>query len=108
MIHSHKKSASNRVNPQLRNWYNQVSGENIPATSIFENVESFAELLKAQHVLGSVTIAGLIESSTKYNTNSTGECSFAIGKNLETLGHKSTLTECGKNTLNTITRTSIS
>jgi hypothetical protein len=47
------------------------------------------------------SIAGLIVSATYYNIDSTGKCSFAIGQNLETLSHKSTLTESVKNTLNT-------
>jgi hypothetical protein len=51
---AHKKSASNRMNPALRNWYYQVSGEIISATPVHENVEPFEELEKAQHVLGSV------------------------------------------------------
>jgi hypothetical protein len=41
---AHKKSVSNRVNPMLKNWHYQVSGENIPATPVRGSVESFAEL----------------------------------------------------------------
>jgi hypothetical protein len=101
IAYPHRKSVSNRVNPQLKNWYYQVSGENIPAIPDRENVESFAELQKAQHLLGSVNIAGLIERATYYKTDSTGQCSFAIGQNMETMSHRNTLTESGKNTLNT-------
>jgi hypothetical protein len=95
------KSVSNRVNPRLKNWYYQVSGENIPATPVREDVESFAELQKSIHVLNSVNNSGLIKASTYYNTDHATECSFVIGENLETLSHKSMLTESGKNTLNT-------
>ena len=96
------KSVSARPYPALTNWYYQVSGENVPATPVKDTVESFAELQKAMHVFGSADNTSIIAKAdynlaTGANTNS----SFAIGQNLETLSHKSTLTESGKNTLNT-------
>ncbi len=96
-----KRSVSGRVNPGITNWYYQVSGENIPATPVKEDVESFAELQKAFHTFGSTDNPGMIISTEYYNTDSANKCSFAIGQNLETLSHKSSLTESGKNTLNT-------
>ena len=66
-----------------------------------EDVESFAELQKAFHTFGSTDNPGLIANTEYFNTNSANRCSFAIGQNLETLSHKSSLTESGKNTLNT-------
>ena len=96
------KSVSSRPYPALTNWYYQVSGENVPATPVKDTVESFSELQKAMHVFGSADNTSIIAKgdynlTTGGNTNS----SFAIGPNLETLSHKSTLTESGKNTLNT-------
>ena len=96
------RSVTSRPYPTLTDWYYQVSGENVPATPVKDTVESFAELLKAMHVFGAADNTSMI-SKTDYtlvtggNTNS----SFVIGQNLETLSHKSTLTESGKNTLNT-------
>ena len=42
-----KRAVTGRVNPSITNWYYQVSGENIPATPVRVDVESFAELHKA-------------------------------------------------------------
>eukprot|EP00873_Tetraselmis_striata_P013010 jgi/Tetstr1/433274/TSEL_022562.t1 len=96
------KSVTSRPTCGLKNWYYSVSGENIPQTPVRENVESFAELQKALHVFGSAD-----NNSTFTLANYTGAAggsadnAFAIGQNLEVLSHKSTLTESGKNTLNT-------
>ena len=85
----------------MTNWYYQVSGENIPATPVRENVESFAELQKALHTFGSADNTSLITLANYTETASASNCAFGIGQNLETLSHKSSLTESGKNTLNT-------
>ena len=43
----------------------------------------------------------MITNVEYFNTNSATRCSFAIGQKFETLSHKSSLAESGKNTLNT-------
>jgi hypothetical protein len=96
------KSVSARPYPTLKNWYYQVSGENIPSTPVRETVESFAELQKALHTFGAADNTSLItEAIYTEASGATTNAGFAIGQNLETLSHKSTLTESGKNTLNT-------
>lgn len=99
-------SVTTRVNPQISNWYYQVSGENIPATPVREDIEAFAELMKALHSFGSADNTTVIKLSNWKETDGEGvdynkKAAFAIGQNLETLSHKSTLTESGKGTLNT-------
>lgn len=99
-------SVTTRVNPTIFNWYYQVSGENIPATPVREDTEAFAELMKALHSFGSADNTTVIKRSNWKQTDGDGvdpnkKAAFAIGQNLETLSHKSTLTESGKGTLNT-------
>eukprot|EP00873_Tetraselmis_striata_P001624 jgi/Tetstr1/421888/TSEL_012788.t1 len=96
------KSVTSRPTCGLVNWYYSVSGENIPQTPVREAVESFAELQKALHVFESA------DNNSIFNlANYTGAAggaadnAFAIDHSLEVLSHKSTLTESGKNTLNT-------
>ena len=96
------RSISARPYPNLKNFYYQVSGENIPSTPVRETVESFAELQKALHVFGSADNTSLITKEIyTLTTGAATNSGFAIGQNLETLSHKSTVTESGKNTLNT-------
>eukprot|EP00873_Tetraselmis_striata_P034641 jgi/Tetstr1/454905/TSEL_041769.t1 len=96
------KSVSTRTTCGLKNWYYSVSGENIPQTPVREEVETFAELMKAMHTFGSTQNTSLINlTSWKNNSGGSASGTFAIGQNLEVLSHKSTLTESGKNTLNT-------
>eukprot|EP00873_Tetraselmis_striata_P015698 jgi/Tetstr1/435962/TSEL_024843.t1 len=96
------KSVSTRTTCGLKNWYYSVSGENIPQTPVREEVETFAVLMKAMHTFGSTQNTSLINlTSWKNNSGGSASGTFAIGQNLEVLSHKSTLTESGKNTLNT-------
>ena len=53
------------------------------------------------HTFGSSENSALIDLSSYKSTNTANSSAFAIGQNLETLSHKSSLTESGKNTLNT-------
>eukprot|EP00873_Tetraselmis_striata_P025929 jgi/Tetstr1/446193/TSEL_003593.t1 len=96
------KSVTSRPTCGLKNWYYSVSGENIPQTPVREDVESFAELQKALHVFGSADNNSIF-TLANYTGAAGGSAdnAFAIGQNLEVLSHKSTLTESGKNTLNT-------
>eukprot|EP00873_Tetraselmis_striata_P035333 jgi/Tetstr1/455597/TSEL_042409.t1 len=96
------KSVTSRPTCGLKNWYYSVSGENIPQTPVRENVESFAELQKALHVFGSADNNSIFSLANYTGTaGGSADNAFAIGQNLEVLSHKSTLTESGKNTLNT-------
>ena len=53
------------------------------------------------HTFGSSENSALVDLTSYTCTNTGNGSSFAIGQNLETLSHKSSLTESGKNTLNT-------
>lgn len=96
------KSVSCRVYPSLKTWYYSISGHNVPATPVREPVEAFAELLKAFHTFGAADNTCLMNLANYTSTAGVAaDSGFAIGQNLETLSHKSTLTESGVNTLNT-------
>lgn len=88
---------SSRSNPvgDAGQWYFSVGGKNIPSTPVKSNVEAFAELSKSLHTFGSVDHTSMITLSTW--TAAAG--SYVIATDLETLAHKSKLTESGINTL---------
>eukprot|EP00873_Tetraselmis_striata_P022153 jgi/Tetstr1/442417/TSEL_030541.t1 len=93
------RSVTSRPTCGLVNWYYSVSGENIPQTPVRDNIESFAELQQALYVFGSANLNSIFNLANYTGTaGGSADNTFAVGHNLS---HKSTLTESGKNILNT-------
>jgi len=88
---------SQRVNPigDTGQWYYSVGGKNIPSTPVKGNAEAFAELSKSLHTFGSVDHTAMITRTNRIGANGT----YIIATDLETLAHKSKLTESGINTM---------
>jgi len=95
------KTLSDRVNPfgDKGQWYYSIGGKNVPTTPVKTNSEAFAEMQKALHALGAVSATSLI----KYEDWVAAAGTYIIAADLETLAHKSKLTESGINTLTTNT-----
>jgi len=80
-------------------WYYSIGGKNVPTTPVKTDSEAFAEMQKALHALGAVSATSLI----KYADWVAATGTYIIAADLETLAHKSKLTESGINTLTTNT-----
>lgn len=78
-------------------WYYSIGGKNVPVTPVKSQIEAFAELQKAQHAFGAMNASSAIDLVTWSGTAT--ECTFMLATDLETLPHKSKLTESGVNTL---------
>ena len=78
-------------------WYYSIGGKNVPTTPVKSTTETFAEFQKALHAFGAMNASSLMDKANWETTT------FAIGMDLETLPHKSKLTESGVNTLATNT-----
>jgi hypothetical protein len=78
-------------------WYYSIGGKNIPTTPVKSAIEAFAELQKAQHAFGAMNASSLIDIDNWMGTAT--ECTYMVATDLETLPHKSKLTESGVNTL---------
>lgn len=92
------KTVTSRCNPfgETGQWYYSIAGKNVPTTPVKTSVEAYAELQKALHAFGAVSATSLLDSkSWPLATGGT----FIIAADLETLAHKSKLTESGVNTL---------
>ena len=96
------KTLTDRVNPfgNAGQWYYSIGGKNVPTTPVKTNSEAFAEMQKALHSLGAVSATSLI-NYTSWTASDAG--TYIIAADLETLAHKSKLTESGVNTLTTNT-----
>jgi hypothetical protein len=92
-----KKTISARSNPITDDgqWYYSIGGKNVPSTPVKSNTEAYAEMSKAIHAFGAVDHTSMIQRSTWIAESGT----YAIAADLETLAHKSKLTESGINTL---------
>jgi len=95
------KTLSERVNPfgNKGQWYYSIGGKNVPTTPVKTDSEAFAEMQKALHALGAVSATSLI----KYEDWVAAAGTYIVAADLETLAHKSKLTESGINTLTTNT-----
>ena len=76
-------------------WYYSVGGVNMPATPVKTSTEAYAEMLKAQHALGSTSAPTMLQE----NTWNAAEGSFLIAQDLEYLHGKSSKASNGVNTL---------
>jgi len=96
------KTLSERINPfgDKGQWYYSIGGKNVPTTPVKTDSEAFAEMQKALHALGAVSATSLIKYS---DWTSAAGGTYIIAADLETLAHKSKLTESGINTLTTNT-----
>jgi hypothetical protein len=92
-----KKTLSARANPITDDgqWHYSIGGKNVPSTPVKSNTEAYAEMSKALHAFGAVDHASMIQRSTWIADSGT----YVIAADLETLAHKSKLTESGINTL---------
>jgi len=92
-----KKTISARANPITDDgqWYYSIGGKNVPSTPVKSNTEAYAEMSKAIHAFGAVDHTSMIQRSTWTADSGT----YVIASDLETLAHKSKLTESGINTL---------
>jgi hypothetical protein len=92
-----EKSISARANPITDDgqWYYSIGGKNVPSTPVKSNTEAYAEMSKALHAFGAVDHTSMIQRSTWIADSGT----YVIAADLETLAHKSKLTESGINTL---------
>ena len=88
---------SGRVNPFVSQgqWYYSIGGKNVPSTPVKTDTEAFAELSKALHIFGTIESTSMIKKSTWTATAGT----YLVATDLETMAHKSKLTESGINTL---------
>jgi hypothetical protein len=95
------KVVSERVNPiGTGSLYYSIAGHNVPATPVRSSAEAYAELCKSMHSFSSVDNAGMMKLAD-YTSSSAG--TFAIGIDLETLSHKSKITDSGINTVGATT-----
>ncbi len=95
------KTISSRVNPVTDDgqWYYSIGGKNVPSTPVKSNTEAYAELSKSLHAFGAVDHTSVIQRSTWIASSGT----YVVAADLETLAHKSKLTESGINTLSSNT-----
>lgn len=93
------KSISGRANlfGDAGEWYFSIGGKNIPATPVKSDTEAYAEMMKAQHALGSVSAPAMLTSAT-WRAN-TADGSYIIATDLEYLHGKSSRASNGVNTL---------
>jgi hypothetical protein len=75
-------------------WYYSIGGKNVPSTPVKSNTEAYAEVSKAIHAFGAVDHTSMIQRATWIANSGT----YVIAADLETLAHKSKLTESGINT----------
>ena len=96
------KTVSARSNPfgNTGQWYYSIGGKNVPATPVKSATEAAAELYKAVHAFGTVDQPSLLTVANWLEANAGTSVAAA---DLETLPHKSKLTESGINTLSTNT-----
>lgn len=91
------KTISERINPiGTGSYYYQIAGHNVPATPVKSTPEAFAETMKALHAFSALDNGGTCKLSD-YGSTSAG--TFVIGMDLETLSHKSKVTDSGVNTV---------
>ncbi len=81
-------------------WYYSISGVNIPLTLVKTTTEAAAELCKALHAFGSQSHTSLI---TRVTWTVAKDGTYVIAADIESLPHKSKISESGVNTLSTIT-----
>jgi hypothetical protein len=91
------KTISSRTNPVTDDgqWYYSIGGKNVPSTPVKSNTEAFAEMSKSIHAFGAVDHTCMIQRATWIAEAGT----YVVAADLETLAHKSKLTESGINTL---------
>jgi hypothetical protein len=91
------KTISSRANPVTDDgqWYYSIGGKNVPSTPVKSNTEAFAEMAKSIHAFGAIDHTCMIQRSTWIAEAGT----YIVAADLETLAHKSKLTESGINTL---------
>jgi hypothetical protein len=91
------KTISSRANPVTDDgqWYYSIGGKNVPSTPVKSNTEAFAEMSKSIHAFGAVDHTCMIQRATWIAEAGT----YVVAADLETLAHKSKLTESGINTL---------
>ena len=97
---SGSKSVTGRANLFIGDnaeWYFSIGGKNIPATPVKSDTEAFAEVMKAQHALGSVDAPSVLTQATWRATTHDG--SYIIATDLEYLHGKSSRASNGVNTL---------
>ena len=94
-----EKTISERYNffGDAGQWYFSIGGKNVPTTPVKGNVEAFAELSKAIHVFGTIEHSSMVDYT---DWTSASQSSYIAAVDLETVAHKSKLTESGINTLN--------
>jgi hypothetical protein len=82
-------------------WYYSIGGANMPATPVKTATEAYAEMLKAQHALGSTSAPTVIntDSWTSNAASGANTGSFLIAHDLEYLHGKSGKASNGVNTL---------
>ena len=95
------KTVSQRANPvsDAGQWYYSIGGKNVPSTPVKSNAEAFAELSKALHAFGAIDHTYMLTHATWV----AGDGTYIIAADLETMAHKSKLTESGINTLSSNT-----
>ena len=98
---SAKETISERLNAfaDVGQWYYSIGGKNVPSTPVKSDTEAFAELSKAVHAFGSVDHTCVINRAEWVAEAG----AYVIAADLETMAHKSKLTESGINTLSTNT-----
>jgi hypothetical protein len=95
------KTISQRANPitDAGQWYYSIGGKNVPSTPVKSNAEAFAELSKALHAFGAIDHTCMLTHANWI----AGDGTYIIAADLETMAHKSKLTESGINTLSSNT-----
>jgi hypothetical protein len=91
------KTTNSRVNPITDDghWYYSIGGKNVLSTPVKSSTEAYAELPKAINAFGAVDHTFMIQRSSWIAPSGT----YVVAVDLETLAHKSKLTESGINTL---------
>jgi len=79
--------------------YYSTGGKNVTSTPIKTDGEAFAELSKALHAFGAIDHTCILTNDTWTATDGT----YIIAADLESMAHKSKLTESGINTLSSNT-----
>lgn len=93
-----KATVSARINPiGTGSFYYSIAGHNVPATPVRSTPEAYAEVVKANHAFGALGFGGGVIDLSEYGN--TGDGAFCIGMDLETLSHKSKVTDSGINTV---------
>jgi hypothetical protein len=95
------KTISQRANPitDVGQWYYSIGGKNVPSTPVKSDAEAFAELSKALHAFSAIDHTCMITNANWV----AGDGTYIIATDLETMAHKSKLTESGINTLSSNT-----